>query len=580
MVKPVNIPVTADTKKAQAAFKELQIGAKNMGTSLGGLNEIAGKFAATAAGTLIMGKVVGFMKDGAMAAAEEEQAVAKLTTVIQNNTSATDEQATAADKWLTAMQAQLGISEDELRPAFSNLVAATKDVTKAQDLMSVAVDIAAGRGLSLETVTVALAKAQMGNVSGLQRLGIATKDASGQTLSFDQIMKNAAATFGGTAQAAADTTTGKIERMKLMFGELKETLGTALLPIINGVVSAISTVAQWFGNLPEPVQKIILIVGSLVAGLSGLALVFSPIIGAIGTIMPLIGSLGGVFAALTGPIGIAVAAIGAIIAIVVLCIKYHEEIKAALIAAWEAIKAALSAAWNFIKNTATTVWNAIKQFFKDWWPLILGIFTGGVGLVIGLVVKNWDAIKAKTSEIWNGIKSTLSGIWDGIKQAFGKLWEGMKSVWDTATGWIKAIPEKIKGFFAGAGQWLWNIGKDILAGLWNGLKEKWESVANWFKGLGSKIKSLKGPIEKDRVMLRAEGAAIISGLAKGMQSAWPDVERTLSGMNTKLSGGVALGAAGSGGSTVHNNQRQITINVSGNDGITVGRQIATILGGI
>lgn len=575
-VDPVNIPITADTKKAQTAFKELELGAKNLGTSLGGVNQLFGKFAQMAAGTAILGGVVKTLKDSATAAMEEESAVAKLTTVIQNNTDATDDQADAADKWLEKMQLQVGVSDDELRPAFQNLVAATKDVTKAQDLMSVAVDIAAGRGLSLETISVALAKAQNGNVAGLQRLGIATKDASGATLSFDQIMKNAAATYGGTAQAAADTTAGKIDRMKLAFGELKETLGTTLIPVISKVIDFIAKIAGYFQNLPEPVQKIIMVVGLLSAGLAGVGLVIGPLISSIGAIIPVMG-------ALLGPIGLVAAAIAAIIAIVVLCIKYHEEIKAALIAAWEAIKDALSAAWNWIKSTAETVWNAIKQFFKDWWPIILGIMTGGVGLVVGLVIKNWDAIKAKTAEIWNAIKSALSTVWTSIKDAFGKLWDGMKALWETASDWIKGIPGKIKDFFVGAGKWLWDIGKEILEGLWNGLKEKWDKVAGWFKGLGSKIKNLKGPIEKDRIMLYDEGKAIIDGLARGMQSAWPGVERTLSGMNTRLSGGVNIvgssapqsgGMARPGASQTHN-----VFYVSGNSGFEIGREIASILAG-
>jgi hypothetical protein len=112
-------------------------------------------------------------------------------------------------------------------------------VGKAQKLTSLAMDVSAGTGKSLKTVTEALAKAQTGNVGGLSRLGVATKDASGKTLALDTITKNLAKTYEGQAATAANTTEGKFKRLNVMFDETKEAIGAKLIPVV-------SDLADWF----------------------------------------------------------------------------------------------------------------------------------------------------------------------------------------------------------------------------------------------------------------------------------------------------------------------------------------------
>ena len=79
----------------------------------------------------------------------------------------------------------------------------------------------------------ALAKAHDGNVGALARLGIKTKDASGKTLKFDEIVKNMSKTFKGQAAAGANTLEGRMGRLRLMFDETKESIGAKLLPVVE-----------------------------------------------------------------------------------------------------------------------------------------------------------------------------------------------------------------------------------------------------------------------------------------------------------------------------------------------------------
>ncbi len=132
-----------------------------------------------------------------------------------------------------------GITDDQLRPSLDRLTRATGDVTKAQKLQSIAIDIAAGTGKSLQAVTESLSKAQEGNLAGLSRLGVGLTKAELKTLDFEQITAKLAATFEGQATIQADTFQGKMARLSIAFDEAKETVGAFILDAITPLVENI-----------------------------------------------------------------------------------------------------------------------------------------------------------------------------------------------------------------------------------------------------------------------------------------------------------------------------------------------------
>lgn len=163
-------------------------------------------------------------------AADDQVSARNLALQMRNSADATRGQIAATEDWISAQGKALGVTDDELRPALGKLVAATDSVTKARRLTSLAEDIAAGRGKSLSTVTEALAKAQLGSLSGLSRLGVRTKDAAGETLSLKEITEDLARTYDGQAAKAADTASGRYNRLKVMLTETGEAIGYKLLP--------------------------------------------------------------------------------------------------------------------------------------------------------------------------------------------------------------------------------------------------------------------------------------------------------------------------------------------------------------
>jgi hypothetical protein len=177
--------------------------------------------------------------DGVKSAIEDEQAQLRLAAALRTATGATDGQIQATEDYISKTALAVGIADDELRPAFQRLAVSTKNTTEAQELLTLALDISRGSGKELETVTNALGKAQDGNTTSLGRLGLGLSKTELSTLSFTQIQERLSDLYGGAAARNAETFQGRIDRLKVAFDEAKETVGVALLPIIERLIGYI-----------------------------------------------------------------------------------------------------------------------------------------------------------------------------------------------------------------------------------------------------------------------------------------------------------------------------------------------------
>ena len=218
-----------------------------IGRSAGNSGDKLKKFAKVGATALAGVAIVGAAALYKMtkAAAADQAGQARLAQTLRNTSKATDAQVASVEKWITKQGIAKGVADDELRPAIEKLATATGDISKAQKLATLAMDVSAGSGKSLETVSTALMKAQNGQLSGLSRLGIETKNAAGETLTFEQVTKKMADTFGGQAATKANTLEGKMARLKLIMSETGESIGAKLIPMVT-------VMADWFLNKGLP----------------------------------------------------------------------------------------------------------------------------------------------------------------------------------------------------------------------------------------------------------------------------------------------------------------------------------------
>jgi len=262
--RALTLKLLADVDNFTKNLKSADTEVKTFGDKVGDFGKKAGlAFAAAgAAAAAYAGKLA---IDGVKAAIEDAAAQQKLALTLKNVTGATEAQISATEDYITKTSIAFGVTDDELRPSIERLARATGDLEKAQKLQTVAIDVAAGSGKSLEAVTNAMAKAAEGNTGALAKLGIGLTAAQLKTMSLDDITAKLADTFENQAAAKADTFQGKLTRLQIAFDEGKETVGafilTAITPlvetIVNKVVPAIQDFTENIGDKLQPVLRFI-----------------------------------------------------------------------------------------------------------------------------------------------------------------------------------------------------------------------------------------------------------------------------------------------------------------------------------
>jgi len=249
--RTLKLNLLADVDKFGTGLDKAGRDAKSFGGKVSKYGKIAaGAFAAVGAAAGAMAIKLGV--DAVKGAVEDEISQKKLAKALQNTTGATDEQIAATEDYIKKTQLRYGVSDVKLRASLGNLARATGDVTQAQKLNALALDISAATGKDLETVSLALSKGYNGNLGALTKLGvpldaniIKTKDFEGAT---DQLQK----LFGGSAAANTETLAGKLAILKETFGELQEDVGVKFIPILKRLLDRVKEVAAAFsGDDPE-----------------------------------------------------------------------------------------------------------------------------------------------------------------------------------------------------------------------------------------------------------------------------------------------------------------------------------------
>ena len=253
------IPLITEFKDTgiKQAMKEF----KALGTA-GEKAQFAIKKAAVPAAAALAGVVT--VITGAVSAAIEDQAAqASLARQIKASTKATDAQIASVEKYISSLGASVAISDDEARPAFQALIVATKDLTEAQDLLNIAIDVSAATGTDLTTVSDALAKAYAGNMRGLQALSPEIKAMVKDGASLEEVLAVLTENFGGAGVAAANTAAGGMKKLGIAFDETKESIGMAFLPILEKLQPVIEKFSAWAEGNPTLLAAVIAAMGIL-----------------------------------------------------------------------------------------------------------------------------------------------------------------------------------------------------------------------------------------------------------------------------------------------------------------------------
>ena len=182
-----------------SAFSKMSAIGVGMGAAVG-----AAAIAAAAAGARM---AVAFGVDGVKAFIADEAEAAKLAKTMSNLGM---EGATAAvEANIDALQRQFGVSDSLLRPSMEKLLRSFNDVGTASQMMTLAHDVSAGTGKSLEQTVQALTRAAGGNALALGRIAPELDKNILKSGDMNAITAELSRTFSGQAQTAADSYQGQ-----------------------------------------------------------------------------------------------------------------------------------------------------------------------------------------------------------------------------------------------------------------------------------------------------------------------------------------------------------------------------------
>jgi len=270
----INIPIISEfdgkgIKKAVAQFKQLE--------TTGEKAQFAIKKAAIPAAAALTGLAVA-LGDATSAAMEDQQEQAALALTLQNVTGAGAAQTAQVEKQITAMSRASGITDTQYRKSLEALVRGTKDVNLAMKDMNLVMDISTALQMDSTTVADALAKAYQGNFKALRTLSpeMATMIKEGATL--DEVMNVLGGTFGGATAKNAETAAGKMAILKNSISETKESIGAALLPVVQAVLPVLQKFADWAQKNPNAFLAIAAAIGLVAAAIvaTNIAMALNP----------------------------------------------------------------------------------------------------------------------------------------------------------------------------------------------------------------------------------------------------------------------------------------------------------------
>lgn len=260
--RTLKLSILADVDQLKKSLAQADNDVKDSSSRIADFSKKVG-VAFAAAGAAAGAYAVKLAVDGVKAAIADEAAQNRLATTLRNVVGASNDQVKAVEAQILKSSLLYGVTDDQLRPSLDRLVRSTKDVEEAQKLQSLALDIAAGSGKSLEAVSNALAKAHDGNFAALNKLGVSIDANIIKSKDFDAATAALAATFKDQASVQAETFQGKMDRLKIAIDEGKETVGSfildAITPLVtafvNKVVPAIQGAASEIGTNLAPVFR-------------------------------------------------------------------------------------------------------------------------------------------------------------------------------------------------------------------------------------------------------------------------------------------------------------------------------------
>lgn len=278
-------------------------------------------------------------------------------------------------------------------------------------------------------------------------------------------LKNSDGAADKMAKTMQDNMNSSLEQMMGALESAAIVVQKVLAPAVRKVADAVSGLVDKFVSAPEPVQKMIVTIGLIVAAIGPLLVIFGQAVLVLQRVkvgflalrsgLALIGSG---FTAISLPVLGIIAAIAAVIAIGILVYKNWDKISKFGKEVWGNVKKFASDAAEAIKEK----WGDITKWFSDTWN---NLKNGAKGLWDGTIQGAKDAVDS-VKNAWNGIKEWFANLWKGTTSGLASAWDSVTTTLAPFVETIKTIFQPILDFFSG----LWGQVQTIFGSAWEIIK--------------------------------------------------------------------------------------------------------------
>jgi phage-related minor tail protein len=306
---------------------------------------------------------------------------------------------------------ELGFDNEEASVSIANLFQRTGDLTQAQKLNNLAMDLARAKSISLGEASSVIGQVLSGNGKVLKQYGINIKDSATPMQALTELQGK----VSGQAKGYTTTLSGQIDIMKQKFGEISESVGSQLIPIfvqlLESVKPILDNIIKWIQANPELFKTIVLVTGSLGALLT--------VVGAIGLAL---GPLATFLGALSVPV---LAVIGVVAGLVAIFWELNEIVKI-LQTDSEAVILGIKEYWKeFLNWINTKLLIPLKNFFKDTWEGIKVIVKDAIDSVIKFIQPALDAMD-KVVKTVGKVKDKVGGAVGDVVDAWSNAGANVK----------------------------------------------------------------------------------------------------------------------------------------------------------
>lgn len=335
---------------------------------------------------------------------------------------------------------------------------------------------------------------------------------------------------------------------------------------LEGIGPVIQTVGGWITrNLIPPLMSVVgavrdnwpMIVATVAGVFDSIQAKIKPLIPKITAIFTTVGEIIGSAFALAQVI--ISTALGAIMTAWEL---FGQPFLTVVAAIWDAVIGVVGPALDIIKSIIATVmavlqgdwagaWEGIQGIVSGAWDLVVGIITGALGIIGGIFSGGMEALGNIAGEAWawlaetfntgvGAVVSWVKGLPRKILDAVGNLnsllgragsdvilgfHNAIVTGWNGLWTFVVSIPGRIRDTIGDLGGLLAQAGWAVIDGFIGPMIDAWNRGKNFISNIGTWIFENKGPISKDKTLLKPAGEAIMGGFIGSLKAAMPDLER-------------------------------------------------------